>query len=329
MFPISKEKLRHIINNMSDKKIFVIGDIMLDEYLWGNVDRISPEAPVPVVDVKKETMQLGGAGNVTKNIISLGGKVLMGTVIGKDHPGENVYSMLHEFKVDCDNVVIDPSRKTSIKTRVVAHSQQVVRIDKEDKDYICENSLKKLTCFSDKEFDAIIISDYGKGVISKQLITLLVDYANKKHIPIYVDPKERNFEHYHNVDLITPNTKELSFGSGLKINPKSDKDIENAAEILFRKLSCKNILATRGEDGMSLFYNGRISHIPSYAQKVFDVTGAGDTVMSVFTLAKVAGANLFEAALISNIAAGIVVGQVGAVSVNRDELLDECLNYTI
>lgn len=313
-----------IINKMNKKRVLVIGDIMLDEYVWGNVERISPEAPVPIIDVKQESIQLGGAGNVVKNLTSLGAEVYLNAVVGADSAGEKISNILDYLGVK-GSLVIDRTRRTSIKTRIMAHSQHVIRIDKEDKDCVAEEIRNKIIDIDDNiEFHGVILSDYGKGVIDTILVDRLRKYCNKKYIPLYVDPKERNFESYLNVDLITPNIKELSYGANMQV--KTSEDVEKAAQIIFERLKCKHLLATRGEDGMSLFTNHTRYDIPSFAHNVYDVTGAGDTVISVFTLASISGAPLLDAAMIANAAAGIVVGEVGAVSIKKENLIEKCLN---
>jgi len=321
---------QNIINGMLGKKILVVGDIMLDEYQFGDVRRISQEAPVPIVEVKRETYQLGGAGNVIKNLVSLGANVSISSVIGNDKAGSKVHETIRDMGVEPDNcfLYIDETRRTTVKTRLMAHNQHVVRIDREDLHQISDNTRKALITQILYKFelpDAIIVSDYGKGLVDKHLIDSLRTFCADNNIFLYVDPKERNFSHYKKVDMITPNLKELSYGSGFSV--KTDEEVSRAASQIFKKLRCKNILATRGEDGMTLFCeDGNIFKIPACAHHVYDVTGAGDTVISVFTLARIAGATMHEAAIISNVAAGIVVGEVGAVSVKKDELLEKLLS---
>lgn len=324
-------ELKRYIDNFSKTKILVIGDLMVDEYIFGNVDRISPEAPVPVLDVKNESFTLGGAGNVVKNLISLGSKVSICSAIGFDNTGENLLKMLRELKVDTRGLVIDQERKTSKKTRIIAGSQQVVRVDRETREPINGRIKEELINFLEKnieKYDAIIISDYAKGIISKDIISICVEKAKKKSIPINVDPKEKNFPIYEGVTTITPNLKELSEGTGIQI--EKEEDILKAAIITLDSIKCKIVLATRGADGMSIFKNDcEPFHIPTFAKKVFDVTGAGDTVISVYTLALVSGANEIEASYIANAAAGYVVGQIGAVSISYENLIKEISELSI
>jgi rfaE bifunctional protein kinase chain/domain len=314
-------EVKNILSQFKNKSILVIGDVMLDEYIWGNVDRISPEAPVPVVDVIREEYKLGGAGNVAKNLISLGaGKVYLSGVVGFDKAAEILIDLYKGSGIDVSRIHYIADRKTTLKTRILGEHQHVVRVDRESKCEISEDASRSILNIP-SDIDAIIISDYGKGVINKQIMQGVVE--TKKYI--VVDPKKRNFNIYENVDLITPNVKELSEGTGYHIiNP--DKDIHVAAEILYKKLKCKNVLVTRGSEGMSLFemYDGghKQFDIPTYAKKVFDVTGAGDSVVAAFTLSRLCTKDSTLACRIANVAAGIVVGEMGAVSPTVKEIID-------
>jgi rfaE bifunctional protein kinase chain/domain len=324
---IDPKRLRIIFEGMKSKCIMVIGDLMLDEYIWGKVERISPEAPVPVVEVQKELFKLGGAGNVANNLMSLGARVIINAVRGNDRYGDILINTLNDSNFSTDSIFPDNKRGTTVKTRIIAQTQQVARIDKEDKTLISE-SLRKKILYSYREhlseIDALIISDYGKGIISKKLLGQVVPPARQKGIPVCVDPKERNFAHYKNVSAITPNIKELSFGAGIKIEDYDQ--IIQAARKIKTFLDCDMVLVTRGEHGMSLFQeDGHPIDIPTTAKAVYDVTGAGDTVIACFTLAMSSGATPKEAAIIANVAAGIVVAEVGAASVSRDKLYKACM----
>jgi D-beta-D-heptose 7-phosphate kinase/D-beta-D-heptose 1-phosphate adenosyltransferase len=324
---IKKQRLNQIFDAVPSKKILVIGDIMLDEYFWGTVERISPEAPVPVVDVGEETYRLGGAGNVVRNLSSLKAGVGICSIVGNDSQGDRIKELLECDGVSADGIIHDPGRRTITKTRVIAHTQQVVRIDKENRERISadiHSSLLELFMGMIDSSDAVVISDYGKGLVTPELIGRITSEAGKRDILVSIDPKERNFQHYRNAGVITPNTKELAFGSGLPVS--TEAEIAVAAARIFDMLGCKMLLATRGAHGMSLFEGrDKITHIPTAAKKVYDVTGAGDTVISVFTLAIAAGATPVEAAMISNIAAGIVVGEIGAATVELEALRSSCL----
>lgn len=323
---IDRERLQLILEGMRSKCIMVIGDLMIDEYIWGKVERISPEAPVPVVEVSSELFNLGGAGNVASNLLNLGARVIINAVRGNDRHGDILVGILEDLKVPTDSIFVDPKRTTTVKTRIIAHTQQVARIDKEDRSLITDALRKKIIgSYQDAlpDIDALIISDYGKGVVSKKLIGEVVPLARKKGIPVCVDPKERNFPYYRNVSAITPNVKELSFGAGIKIE-EYDHLIQ-AAHKVKSMLGCDMVLVTRGEHGMSLFEeDGHPVDIPTTAKAVFDVTGAGDTVIACFTLAWASGATPREAAIIANVAAGLVVAEVGAASVPWEKLSSAC-----
>jgi D-beta-D-heptose 7-phosphate kinase/D-beta-D-heptose 1-phosphate adenosyltransferase len=296
---------------------------MLDHYVWGNVSRISPEAPVPVVSVTRENVLLGAATNVVNNIHSLGGKVSVCGVIGNDDAGRQLVHMLRVQGIRTDGLIVEQGRPTTIKTRVIAHSQQVVRFDRETKNGIERDTHRGIFDFVKQQvregLDAIVVSDYSKGVVTKALVRDIMKLARKNDVIVSVDPKVNHFGIYRGVTILTPNIKEASIGA--KIDIEDDKSLLKAGALLLRSLKCDSVLITRGEHGMSLFERGgRITHIPTVAQEVFDVTGAGDTVISALTLAMAAGARAVDAARISNFAAGIVVGVVGTATVKPEEL---------
>lgn len=314
------DRINDALDNFPNARVLVIGDIMVDEYIWGKVSRISPEAPVPVVNVTKETLLLGGAANVVNNIRALGGRVSLAGVIGPDDMGRKVVHELRRIGVDTEGVIVEKERPTTVKTRIVAHSQQMVRYDRESKSIINPDSIQKLVSYLRSRLDAIdaiVISDYSKGVISEDLLKEVLGIAQGK--TIVVDPKIGNFPFYSGVTAITPNHHEAAEGAGININ--NEKDVIRAGQAIIERLKCKSVLVTRGEEGMSLFEeNGDVTHIPTVAKEVYDVTGAGDTVISAFTLALAAGAGFKEAAYLSNYAAGIVVGKVGTATVTADEI---------
>lgn len=317
-------RLTSYINKFDKLKILVIGDLMLDIFIYGSVDRISPEAPVPVVEIKKEVMMPGGAANVAANLKALGVTPILAGIIGNDNNGLLLKNLLNEMQID-NQFIIDDGRTTSTKTRVVAHSQQVVRIDKEEKHKIKKKDTDKLLSFIGdikNSIDAIIISDYGKGMITKYLIEQLVTNFSEKIIT--VDPKIENFYYYKNVTSLTPNNKEASTATNIKIT--DEESLIKCGKHILEKLKSKSLVITRGEEGMTVFTEENITHIPAVAKEVFDVTGAGDTVISVFTSALAVGANYTEAAIIANAAAGIVVGKVGTATTNKDELLKQIPN---
>lgn len=324
------EEIDRYIDAFAGTTILVVGDIILDEFIWGEVTRISPEAPVPVVAVHRETKRLGGAANVVNNIVSLGGKAFLCGLIGDDAPGKDLIGALEALGQTRDGIIVDPKRPTSVKTRIVAHNQQVVRYDKEDKKKISGAFARRLLDFIKAHrdnIDAIIVADYGKGVITEETMIGLRNMMQESGIIIAVDPKTDNFEYYQGMDVITPNHHEAGAYCGKEIVDKSTL-LECGREMLAR-LQCGSILITQGKEGMTLFEeDGTTSHIPTVARKVFDVTGAGDTVISTMALGLAAGMDLKTAALVSNYAAGIVVGEVGTSVVRAEELKEVIRNYS-
>ena len=334
-----KSKLKAIIQKFNKARILVIGDLILDEYIWGSVNRISPEAPVPVVWANKRTYVPGGAANVASNISSLGAKVHLVGVAGSDKNKDILSLELKKRNIAAGGIFIHPKRHTTLKTRIIAGHQQLVRVDWEHRDSLPKRLNDKILKFVQGNigrFDALIIEDYGKGVINLQLLNELIDLAGSHKKIITVDPKEEHFQYYRKVTSITPNRKELENAvrslkikdetNSFKVNTDrlfADKDIDLAGSEVLRYLDLDSLLVTLGERGMRLFEKGgRITRIPTVAQEVFDVSGAGDTAIATFTLGLCAGASKLEAAHIANFAAGIVVGKVGTATVTKEELLD-------
>ncbi len=330
MQTIEEQRLNQILSGIGKNQILVLGDVMLDEYIWGNVSRISPEAPVPVVEVSQETYKLGGAANVAFNIKTLGDWPLLAGVVGKDKNGEKLQKKMKELDICPDGIIFDENRQTTVKTRLVAHNQQVVRIDREDAGEISEETVLKLMDFIKSKISqikALIISDYGKGVITYSILNEVINLALNNKLFVFVYPKETHFFSYKKVSLITPNHIEAGFVWGKKI--KNDQILEEVGWGLLDKLEAESVLITRGEKGMSLFEkNKSLTHFPTVAKEIYDVTGAGDTVISSFVSAYAAGASLKEAALISNHAAGIVVAELGTASVTRKELYQDLKDFT-
>ena len=315
-------KFQDIIGQFRKKNILVVGDLILDHYIWGKVRRISPEAPVPVVEVERESFLLGGAANVANNIMSLGGKAAVVGIVGKDVAGKVLNDLLLQNGVECDGIFVS-DRPTTVKTRVIAHNQQVVRFDREDSKYIAGKALREVLQhidLSSKRFDAIIVSDYRKGMVSGGMIKGIMEGSKRKKMFVAVDPKVGHFNFYKGVSLVTPNVAEAASGANIEI--RDEKTLLRAGRAILRKLGCRAVLVTRGEQGMSLFERKGVSHIPTAARKVYDVTGAGDTVISAFTLAFTSGASMTEAAVIANHAAGVVVGEVGTAVSTPEQLLE-------
>jgi len=319
------KRLKKIIKNFNKTSLLVVGDLMLDEFIGGKVSRISPEAPVPVVWVTSESFMPGGASNVANNVQALGGEVYLAGIVGNDSRGELLLEELKKRKINIGGVVRDSRRPTTLKTRVIAHHQQVVRIDREITDDINSNIVGEILTFARKvikKIDAIIIEDYGKGVIIPSLIEELIRLAKQHKKIITVDPKESHFSFYKNVTAITPNYYEAAKAVG--IQGDVDIPIEDIGKKLLKQLVCEVVLITLGENGMCVFEKtGRITKIPTVAQDVYDVSGAGDTVISAYTLAIASGAQNVEAAHVANCAAGIVVGKVGIAVATQEELLEK------
>jgi len=313
---IDRKRAEQIIHRFPEKSVLVVGDLILDRYLWGDVERISPEAPVPVVEVKKETVNPGGASNVAWNISSLGSKVYMAGVVGADENGKILENLLVERDIIPINIK-DKNRPTTEKTRIIAVSQQLLRIDKENKEKINRDLSDKLIKKIKKvvqEIDCIIISDYGKGVITENLM----NYLKKTGKPLFVDPKPSNFFLYKDVTTITPNRKEAYEC----VKADRDTPVEEVGRRIMEELNIKNLLITLGPEGMALFNEQKIIKIPAKAKKVFDVTGAGDTVISVLALSRISGATWEESASLANYAAGYVVGEIGTATVDKKKLLE-------
>jgi D-glycero-beta-D-manno-heptose-7-phosphate kinase len=317
------ENMEKLLQNISGKRVMIIGDIMLDHYTFGSVSRISPEAPVPVVEVIDEQYLLGGAGNVARNIVALGGMATMVGLIGDDHDGETLNKLLAKSFIDTA-LVHDNQRRTTRKTRILAQNQQIVRVDREHTAPLSKQvvgSLLETITRIGQHHDIVVVSDYGKGVINRTIMDALRSLKGKDGARprLLVDPKPVNYDLYHDVDILTPNAKEASEGAGLSCAWPSGP--AKVGEALFKRLHCHDLLITLGAQGMALFEGpAKASHIPTFARKVFDVTGAGDTVIATMALAMAAGAALLDAAVLANHAAGIVVGQVGAATPTPEAL---------
>ena len=311
-----------IIKKFSGVRILVVGDIMLDRFIWGDVSRISPEAPVPVVVVEKETFLLGGAANVVNNIYSLGGKASLCGVIGDDEMGQKVIQRLSEMGIERSGISIEPGRQTTVKTRIIAHHQQLVRIDRETTQHPKVSTLRSLSEYlkrNIKSFDGVILSDYGKGLLTRGVVRDVIRKARQTGKLVMVDPKIKNFFFYREATVVTPNTTEASSASRISITDEAS--LNRAGRNLLKRLRCDALVITRGEDGMAIFEpHQKPFLVPTEAREVYDVTGAGDTVIGTMALALGAGASIRRAAELANHAAGIVVGKVGTATVDQEEL---------
>ena len=319
-----------LLKNIKRCKILVVGDVMLDRYYFSQVSRISPEAPVPIAKVIREKDAPGGAGNVAYNLAVLGCEVYLGSVVGTDDNRKRLIDLLKENNIDGQGLVSLKERPTTTKLRVIGDHQQMLRLDFEDNKPVVASkldALKKyiLKCVENK-IDAIIISDYGKGLCTANFCKYVISVGNSANIPVVIDPKDFSWQKYSQASFITPNLKELGEILRRKVN-NNDKEVETKAENLLKKFSLKGLIVTRSEKGLSLITEAKKVHIPTLAQEVFDVSGAGDTVIAVFTAALARGIEVEEAAILANLAAGIVVAKIGTSPITTEELinsLDRC-----
>ena len=321
---LTTPRLLAAVSTMQGKRVLIVGDLMLDHYITGEVERISPEAPVPVVRMSSERHLLGGAGNVARNVAQLGGSPHLISLTGADAKGDFLASLLRQESISLD-LIQDPERTTTVKTRIIAHNQQVVRVDRESDGPVSDTTRDAVLSAMDKcldNYEVVILSDYGKGLVTAPFMDALRSRldACPTRPKLLVDPKTRNFHLYGNAFILTPNAKEAAEGAGLYASSGQNGALRSG-EAIFRKLRCDNLLITLGAQGMALFQSqDSIQHIPTVARTVYDVTGAGDTVIATLGLGLAAGADLLTASLLANFAAGVVVGQIGAACVSPEEL---------
>jgi len=319
---MNRTEVDNFLNRLGAIRALVIGDLMLDEYLWGKTDRISPEAPVQVVDITREDLRLGGAGNVINNLVTLGCRVHVASVLGDGHDGELLRGMLSDKQVDTAGVLLDPQRTTSRKTRILASHQQMMRIDRESRTPITAAQEEELACWVGKhagEFDVILISDYLKGVLTEGLLQAVIAIGKSQGIPVVIDPKGDDYRKYRGATLLTPNRKETEVASRVTI---SDLDsLRRAGRALLESLDLETLMVTRSEEGISIFFkDGNEIHLPTEAREVYDVTGAGDTVLSLIGVGLACGLAIEDAARMANLAAGIAVGKLGTSTVSVEEI---------
>jgi D-beta-D-heptose 7-phosphate kinase/D-beta-D-heptose 1-phosphate adenosyltransferase len=319
---LDQRRLEKLITSFGQLRLLVVGDVMLDEYLWGDVDRVSPEAPVPVVHVKRESRALGGAGNVVRNIVAMGAECVVCAVVGNDWAGDRVIDLLTDLGVDPSGVVRVGDRPTTRKTRVEARSQQMVRFDRETDEPIPSSASRRLLRVVDAALpgvQGVILEDYGKGLLPVRLLRAVMRRFNQAGIPVAVDPKT-SVAAYRGADLFKPNLREVAALTGARI--RSEHELYRAVARLRRRLGPGDIVVTRGSDGMTIF-EGDASpvDVPIARSEVFDVQGAGDTTIAALALTRLAGGSLLEAAVVANTAAGVVVGKVGTATANPEEIL--------
>jgi len=320
---IERSRVTELLDGLAGRRVAILGDLMLDRYIWGTVDRISPEAPVPVVEVADETIRFGGAANVAENVAALGASAALVGVVGQDSTGDQLLGLLEERGVDVGGVVRASGRPTTVKTRIIAHSQQVVRADREDSRDVEGDVARALTerlTEAVRGSEVLIVSDYGKGVVTSASIAAGKEAAGDGGKLVCVDPKESHFGSYVGVTAITPNQKEAGNAVGVRI--RDEETLGRVGRELLAMLRAECVVITRGEEGMTLFMaDGSTEHLPTVAREVFDVTGAGDTVVSVLSVALAAGATMVEAATMANHGAGMVIREVGTASATREMIL--------
>ncbi len=326
MFHLSQQRATEILAQTRRRRVVVFGDVMLDEFVWGEVTRISPEAPVPVVDVRRESVRLGGAANVLANLIALGAEASIVGVIGDDAAGVRLRAELRETgaRDADDSLIVDASRPSTVKTRIIAHNQLVVRADRERRTPVAapmEDQIILALQNALRNAHALIVSDYDKGVVTPRILARILPLAREREIPTLVDPKLRNFDAYRPATLVTPNHHEALHLAGIE-DADTDEAVAQAARALQKRLECKAVLITRGERGMMLLEaQGEPIFVGTVAREVYDVTGAGDTVIATLAAALATGGTLVEAATLANHAAGIVVGKLGTATASADEIL--------
>ncbi|MBA3440273.1 MAG: D-glycero-beta-D-manno-heptose-7-phosphate kinase [Pyrinomonadaceae bacterium] len=325
MNQLTKKRATEIVRQFGHQRVVVFGDVMLDEFVWGDVTRISPEAPVPVVEIRRESVHLGGAANVLANLVALGARASVVGVIGSDHAGERLQTELSEagaLRV-AESLIVDESRPSTIKTRIIAHNQLVVRADREQRtpvDAQTEQAIISVLRKALREADAFIVSDYDKGAVTPRVLAEILPLARKRGIPVLIDPKIRNFDAYRPATLVTPNHHEAQRLTNMEDD--TDEGMARAAHLIRKRLECESVLITRGQSGMLLLEaGGEPVYVGTVAREVYDVTGAGDTVIATIASALSAKASLLEAAMLANYAAGIVVGKIGTATATSDELL--------
>jgi len=319
---ISKSTIDKVLININKLNILVIGDIMLDKYIWGDINRISQEAPIPIIDIISTSYNIGGAGNVVSNLAGLGVNVSIASILGIDEEAKIISNSLNKMNVDDSMILNLSNRPTTLKTRYLSQSQQVIRIDREEsRELNLEYKLKLYDLIKKNidKFDGVLIQSYDKGVLDKWLIKKIIKISQLKSIPIYVDPKKKNFFDFLNVNLFKPNLNEVSRALNVNI---TNNNIEKIGLDFKKKINCKNLLITQGKDGMSLFNDTGYHQIQTKAKSVHDVSGAGDTVISVFTATHLCGANSIQATELSNFAAGKVCEHIGVYPIKVQDIKD-------
>jgi rfaE bifunctional protein kinase chain/domain len=329
---VNSTDLKKTFDSFNKLKVLIVGDLMLDVYYWGDVSRISPEAPVPIVAVSKKESRMGGAGNVAINIQAMGAKPILCSVIGDDSNGEKLVKILKEKKLPTEGIIVSEDRPTTTKTRIISNNHHIVRIDDETEEYIGNKQTKKLLEQIEKfieagKTDVIIFEDYDKGVISSELIKKIILLAKKKNIPTVVDPKKRNFTDYSEVTLFKPNLKELKEGLKIDVQAGDFKQVQAVTEQLRKKQKIANVLVTLSEHGVFINSEKEKKLVPAHIRNISDVSGAGDTVVSVAALCCALNLPPIQIAFLSNLAGGQVCEKTGVVPVDKKQLYEEALHY--
>lgn len=320
--------IEKIFESFKGLKVLIIGDVMLDSYIWGAVERISPEAPVPIINVKKKDFRLGGAANVALNVLSLGATPILCSLIGNDDDGKKLIQRINEHGMSKEGIITSSDRPTTVKTRVIASHQHVVRVDEESDREVNPNEEKAMLERIAKllpQCQVVIFEDYDKGVINSTIIDQTVMLANKSDIPTVVDPKKRNFLSYKNVSLFKPNLKELRDGLKMDVTASNQLQVEQATQLLKAKLNAKGVMVTLSEFGVYIDFENQKIKLPAHEREIADVSGAGDTVVSVAALCTALKLNPKMIASLSNLAGGLVCQHVGVVPIDKDELKQEAL----
>jgi len=323
MTETGSERTAELLRRLQQRPILIIGDLMLDRYIWGRVSRMSPEAPVPVVEVEREAASLGGAANVAANVLELGARPIVIGLTGADDAGDALRMLMHERGLPVNGLITDPDRPTTVKTRIIAHQQHIVRADRESRrpaDTQIAEELYRTAVDTLSVVDAVILQDYNKGVLSAAVVARILPSLLAANVPVTVDPKFERFFDYRGVTVFKPNLREVEMA--LSTHLEDEGSVEAAARVLQERLAVANVLITRGEHGMTLLEaNGEVSHVGARARHVYDVSGAGDTVIATLTAMLAAGAGIREATTLANHAAGVVVGEVGAIPITARDLL--------
>ena len=329
---MKNKSLENISNRFNKLKVLIIGDVMIDSYIWGKVDRISPEAPVPIVHATSKENRMGGAANVAENVKALGAEPILFSVIGKDAAGDSFIDLLKEKKISTKGMVISESRETTVKERILASSQQLLRIDKETTEALCfsdKNLLLQKIDVAISKADVIIFEDYDKGVIDKNLINIVVREAKALNIPVVVDPKKKNFLDYKNVDLFKPNLKEIKEGLKIDFDPNNSEELKDAVKKLLDHLDAASVLMTLSEQGVYIDNKTQQHQVPAHIRQISDVSGAGDTVISVAALCLALKLPLKFIAELSNLGGGLVCEHLGVVPINKEELFKEASKHKL